>query len=203
MIGLKPIASVAYGRAMSVLMTHRFTVEDFHRMGETGVLKPDARVELMDGEIIDMAPIGPFHGGSTKRLIKIFSRLSKDRWLLSAQDPIQLNEHSEPQPDLMLLKPAEDDYSTRHPRPDDVFLLIEVADTSLMLDRDKKLPSYGRAGIPEVWILNLTERRLEVYREPHFAGYSSVTVLRAGDQACPLTFPDAVLEVEDLLRQGD
>src|SRR2546423_15302130 len=108
---------------MSVLTKHRFTVDEYHRMGETGVINPDARVELLDGEIIDMAPIGPFHGGSNKRLIKIFGKLAKDRWLVSANDPVRLGEHSEPQPDLMLLKPSPNFYSKQHPRPDDVFLL--------------------------------------------------------------------------------
>lgn len=187
---------------MSMLTKHRFTVDDYHRMGETGVLKPDARVELLDGEIIDMAPIGPFHGGSTNRLNDFFTRLAKGRWVVSVQNPVRLSEHSEPQPDLMLLKPVPDYYTSRLPGPEDVFLLIEVADTTLMLDRDRKLPAYGRAGIREVWILNLSERALEVYREPHFAGYGSRTVLREGDQARPLAFPDAVVEVANLLRQS-
>src|SRR4051812_20604444 len=127
---------------MSVLTKHRFTVEDYHRMAETGVLKPDARVELLEGEIIDMAPIGSFHGGVTKRLIRFFTKLSQGRWLVSAQDPVRLNKHSEPEPDLMLLKPTEDDYTSRHPVPEDVFLLIEVADSSLSYDRTDKLPAY-------------------------------------------------------------
>ena len=184
---------------MSVLTSHRFTVEEYHRMAETGVLKPDARVELLDGEIIDMPPIGPSHGGSTNRLIDTFASLARKRWIVSAQNPIHLGEHSEPQPDLMLLKPSPDYYTRRHPRPEDVFLLIEVSDTTLMLDRDEKLPAYGRAGIPEVWILNLSERKLEIYREPHFAGYASQKIVRAGDKAAPLAFPDAVVNVGELL----
>jgi Uma2 family endonuclease len=170
-------------------------------MAETGVLKPDARVELLDGEIIDMPPIGPSHGGSTNRLNEIFVDLSRKRWLVSAQNSLRLSEHSEPEPDLMLLKRRTDFYTSRLPQPDDVFLLIEIADTSLSLDRNKKLPAYGRAGIPEVWILNLSERKLQVYREPHFAGYASETILREGDKAAPLAFPDAIVDVAELLRQ--
>ena len=94
-------------------------------MAETGVLRPDARVELLDGQIIDMSPIGPFHGGVTKRLNRFFTNLGKGQWLVAVQDPVQLDEHSEPEPDLMLLKPAGDDYTTRHPAPEDVYLLIE------------------------------------------------------------------------------
>ena len=171
-------------------------------MGETGVLRPDTRVELLDGSIIDMSPIGPLHGGSVKRLIRLFSRLSAGRWLVSAQDPVHLGEFSEPQPDLMLLKPADDDYTSRHPRPEDVYLLVEVADVSLDFDRNEKLPAYGRAGIPEVWILNLGAKALEVYREPHFSGYGSQRTLRAGDTAAPLAFPDGSVQVAELLGQA-
>ena len=164
------------------------------------MLKPDARVELLDGKINDMSPIGPFHGGSVNRLIRLFATLSNGRWLVSAQNPVRLDEYSEPQPNLMLLKPVTDDYMTRHPVPEDVFLLIEVAETTLAYDRQEKLPAYARAGISEVWILNLPARTLEVYREPHFAGYASSQFLRAGDDAAPLAFPDARVEVAGLLN---
>ncbi len=180
---------------------HRFTVLDYYRMAETGVLRPDARVELLNGEIIDMSPVGPFHGGVTKRLNRFFTRLGKGRWLVAVQDPVHLDEHSEPEPDLMLLKPAGDDYTTRHPRPEDVYLLIEVADTSLAIDRDEKLPLYGRAGISEVWIVNLIDQTLEVYREPHFTGYGSKATLRPGDQAKPQGFLDVEVDVTELLKR--
>src|SRR5205809_4820442 len=114
---------------------HRFNVKEYYRMAETGVLRPDARLELLDGQIIDMSPIGPFHGGVTKRLNRLFTRLGEGRWVVAVQDPVHLDEHSEPQPDLMLLKPVSGDYTNRHPGPDDVFLLIEVSDTSLAYDR--------------------------------------------------------------------
>ena len=187
---------------MSVLTTHRFTVEEYHRMAETGLLKPDAHVELLDGQIIDMMPIGPFHAGTTNRLNRFFNRLSEGRWLVAVQNPVHLDEHSEPQPDLMLLKPAADDYTDRHPEADDVFLLIEVADSTLSYDRGSKLPAYGRAGIREVWIINLPEHKIEVYREPHYLGYASKNVLREKDQASPQAFPDAAIDVQTLLRQA-
>ena len=169
-------------------------------MAETGVLRPETRVELLDGQIIDMEPIGPFHGGSVNRLNRLFNKLSRDRWLVTAQNPVHLNEYSEPQPDLMLVKPEPGDYTTRHPRPEEVFLLIEVAQTSLDYDRGRKLAAYGRAGIVEVWLVNLADRTIEIYREPHHAGYRSTKVLRAGDKACPLAFPDAAVDVAELLR---
>src|SRR5665213_3138786 len=156
---------------MLVQTQHRFTVEDYYRMAETGVLKPDARVELLDGKIIDMSPIGPFHGGITKYLSKIFFGAAKGRWITAVQDPVRLDDHSEPQPDLMLLKPSADYYRKRHPQPEDVFLLVEISDTSLEKDQKVKLPAYARAGIAEVWIVNLNEQTIEVYRQPHFAGY--------------------------------
>src|SRR6266853_4546096 len=179
---------------------HRFTVQDYHRMAETGVLRPDARVELLDGQIIDMSPIGPSHGGVVKRLNDYFSRLAQGRWLMAVQDPLRLDPQSEPEPDLMLLKRAPDFYTSRHPVPEDVFLLIEVADTTLEFDREEKLPAYGRAGVAEVWIVNLSEQTIEVYREPHFAGYTATKVLCAGERACPLAFPDVAVDVAELLR---
>jgi Uma2 family endonuclease len=185
---------------MLVQAQHRFSVKEYYRMAETGVLRPDARVELLDGRIIDMSPIGPFHGGVTKRLNQFFTKLSNGRWIVSVQDPVHLDEYSEPQPDLMLLKPATDDYTSRHPVPEDVLLLIEVADSSLNLDREEKLPAYGHAGISEVWILNLPAKTIEVYREPHFTGYGVKKIIHAGDKASPQAFPDVAVEVAELLK---
>ena len=186
---------------MVVQAQHRFNVNEYYRMAETGVLRPDARVELLDGKIIDMSPIGPFHGGLVNRLIRKFAKLSNGRWMLSAQNPLRLDDQSEPEPDVMLLKPAADDYTSRHPQPDDVFLLIEVSDSTLDYDREEKLPAYGRAGVTEVWIVNLQDATLEIYREPHFTGYGSKTILHAGEQAKPLAFPDAALDVAELLKR--
>ena len=171
-------------------------------MAETGLIKADARVELLDGQIIDMMPIGPFHGGTVKRLNRLFAKAAKDRFLVAVQDPVRLNDHSEPEPDLMLLKPRADDYSSSHPKPKDVFLLIEVADSTLGFDRAEKIPAYGAAGIPEVWLINLPEQRIEVYRDPHYTGYASNTSLRPGETACPSAFPDVKVEVGALLRQA-
>jgi Uma2 family endonuclease len=186
---------------MFVQTKHRFTVKNYYRMAETGVLPPDARVELLNGEIIDMSPIGPFHGGLVNRLVRIFNKISKGRWIVSAQNPLRLDENSEPEPDVMLLKPRDDDYTASHPEPDDVFLLVEVADASLDYDREEKLPAYGRAGVAEVWIVNLREGALEIFREPNFTGYASRQVLRAGDHAAPLAFPDAAVDVGELLKR--
>ncbi len=186
---------------MPVQTQHRFSVKDYYRMAETGVLRPDARVELLDGRIIDMSPIGPFHGGVTKYLNKLFSAAANGRWLTQVQDPVHLDDHSEPEPDLALLKPAADFYRRRHPQPEDVFLLVEVSDATLATDQEDKLPAYGRAGIAEVWIVNLNELTVEVYRDPNFAGYAAKTILRAGDQASPQAFPDTAVDVAELLKR--
>jgi len=170
-------------------------------MAETGVLRPDARVELLDGEIIDMSPIGPFHAGVVCRLTRLFTLVSENRWLVRPQGPLRLNDHSEPEPDVMLLKPSPDDYIDGHPQAEDVFLLVEVSDSSLAIDVEKKLPFYGREGVPEVWIANLEEGVVEIYREPHFDGYGLKTVLGHGDQARPLAFPDVAVDVAELLRR--
>lgn len=176
-------------------------MKDYYRMAETGVLPPHARVELLNGEIIDMSPIGPFHGGLVNRLVRIFTEHSKSRWLVSAQNPLHLGNDSEPQPDVMLLKIAPDDYASNHPRPDDVFLLVEVSDSTVESDQSEKIPAYGRAGVAEVWIVNLNELTVEVYREAHFTGYGSKMILRPGEQAAPLAFPDAAVDVAELLRR--
>ena len=186
---------------MVVQAQHRFNVNEYYRMAETGVLRPDARVELLDGKIIDMSPIGPFHGGVTNYLNQIFTTASKSRWLMSVQNPVRLDDHSEPQPDIMLLKPASDFYRKRHPQPEDVFLLVEISDSTLETDQEDKLPAYGRAGVAEVWIVNLNELTVEVYREPNFTGYGSKTILQAGDQARPLAFPDVAVDVTELLKR--
>lgn len=186
---------------MLALAKHRFSVKEYYRMAETGVLPPDARVELLDGEIIDMSPIGPFHGGVTNFLTIFFTAAAKGRWMTLVQNPARLDDHSEPQPDLMLLKPSPDYYRKRHPRPEEVFLLVEISDTTLEKDQAVKIPAYGRAGIAEVWIVNLNDQTIEVYRQPHFAGYGSKTTLGAGEKASPQVFPDAMVDVAELLKR--
>ena len=170
-------------------------------MGELGLLAPDARVELLDGEIHDMSPIGPLHSGVVNRLNRFFNLRAKGRWIVSTQNPVGLDKYSEPQPDLTILKPAPDDYVSHHPTPDDVLLLIEVADSSLEFDHRKKLPIYARTGIRELWIINLKELAVEVYLEPHFTGYEKTAVFRDGDRVSPAAFPEVKLDVAELLRR--
>lgn len=188
---------------MSVYATyHRFTVDEYYRMAETGVIKPDARVELLEGEIIDMMPIGPFHAGTVNTLNRLLTNAAKGRWLAAVQNPVRLGPDSEPQPDFLLLKPVADDYRARHPGAEDVFLVIEVADSTVAYDRNRKIPAYGRAGISEAWLINLAEQIVEVFREPHFTGYASVQKFRAGEILPVQAFPDAQIDVASLLKRA-
>lgn len=184
---------------MSVALAHRFNVQEYFRMAETGILPPEARVELIEGEIIDMLPIGPFHSGVLNQLTREFSNLAGGRWLVSCQSPVFLSETSLPEPDLMLLRPSTDNYKSAHPKSEDVFLVIEVSDSSLLFDRETKLPLYARAGIEEAWILNVPQKQLEVYRKPNALGYESKAVLTEGDVA-PAQFPDAFVDVRELVN---
>lgn len=180
---------------------HRFTVDDYYRMGDAGVFPPGRRVELLEGEIIDMMPVGPFHSGVVNQLTDFFTLCAHRRWLVSNQNPVRLNPHSEPQPDLVIVRFADDYYKERHPTPDDVLLLIEVADSSLDYDRGDKLAAYGKAGIEEYWLVNLKEQCVEIYREPHFTGYASTRVLKPGDHAAPAAFSDVMVDLAELLRR--
>jgi Uma2 family endonuclease len=145
---------------------HRLTVRAFHRLAEAGILGEDDRVELIEGALVDMPPIGSEHAGEVRVLIQLLTRAAADVAIVDAQNPLVLGQESEPQPDIMLLKRRADFYRRSHPGPEDVLLLIEVADPSAHYDRTVKIPLYARFGIAEVWLLDLPHRRLGVYRTP-------------------------------------
>jgi Uma2 family endonuclease len=153
---------------------HRLTVSDYYRMAEVGILAPDARVELIDGEIFDMAPPGSLHAATVHRLNTILVRAVEDDAVVLVQNPVRLNQLSEPQPDLALLKGREDFYSQSHPGPDDVLLVVEIADSSLRFDRDTKVSLYAAHGIPEMWLVDLRGRRLVRHRGPVQGSYTQV-----------------------------
>ncbi len=153
---------------------HRLTVADYYRMAEVGILANDARVELIDGEIIDMAPPGSLHAAAVHRLNESFVRAAEGRAMVLVQNPIRLSEYSEPQPDLALLRRREDFYSEHHPLPADVLLVIEIADTSLRFDRETKMPLYAVHGIPELWLVDLRGKRLVRHRIPEQGTYTLV-----------------------------
>ena len=150
---------------------HPLTTHDFHKMGEVGILGEDDRIELVDGELIDMAPIGSLHAGTVMRLTSLFVQALAGRAILSPQNPVLLADQSEPQPDIAVLRNRADFYRSSHPVPDDVLLLIEVADTSWSYDRDIKVPLYARHDIPEVWLVDPNARKVEVHRQPRREGY--------------------------------
>lgn len=177
---------------------HRFTVEEYHRMAEVGILQEDDRVELIDGEIIALPPIGPEHLGHVNRAARRLSRLVSDGATVSIQNPIDVGLRSEPEPDVAILAFREDDYAAFVPRPQDVLLLIEVADSSLTYDRHTKAPIYARAGVRELWIVNLIDRVIEVYREPVDGTYRSVEVVRQGDVLRPAALSNISVPVSDL-----
>jgi Uma2 family endonuclease len=184
---------------MSIRLLHRFSVEDYHRMAEVGLIAPDARVELLEGVIIDMMPIGPLHGGAVNQLSNALFQPTNNRWIVSTQNPLHLGPKSEPVPDLMLLRPRDDFYSTSLPVAADVFLIVEVADSSLERDREDKLPIYAKAGIVEVWIVNLPEQQIEIYRDPNPAGYTTVQIARGADEVSPLSLPEISFPVARLV----
>jgi Uma2 family endonuclease len=168
-----------YSESMSHTATgeprrHRLTVEDYYRMGEIGILAPDARVELIEGEIIDMAPPGSLHAGIVDQLVLVMGSAVAGRALLRVQNPLRLDVHSEPQPDVSVLRRRADFYKSGHPQPSDALLVVEVADTSLRFDRDDKIPLYARHGIPEVWLVDLKAKRLVRYRNPQQGAYALV-----------------------------
>ncbi|GIX47759.1 MAG: hypothetical protein KatS3mg131_1970 [Candidatus Tectimicrobiota bacterium] len=156
-------------------------------------------MELIEGEIVEMAPVGSRHAGQVNRLNRLLSRLVGERAIVSVQNPVRLGEHSEPQPDLALLKPREDFYAAAHPGPEDVLLVVEVAETSADYDREIKVPLYARFGIPEVWLVDLAAAQVEVYRQPAPQGYQAVQTLRRGDTLVPLLLPELSLAVEAVL----
>jgi Uma2 family endonuclease len=178
---------------------HYFNVDEYYKMAEVGLLSRDDRVELIDGEIIEMSPIGSTHGGTVKRSSAFLNRKLGHAAIVSVQDPIRLNDFSEPQPDIALLKPRKDFYSNSHPAPEDVLVVIEVADTSVAYDRNVKLPLYARAGIPEAWLMVLQKEVIEVHSQPKSGKYQKVQRLKRGKTLTSPTIPGLSCRVEDLL----
>lgn len=156
-------------------LKHRISVEAFHRMAETGVLAPEARVELIDGAIFDMAPIGSQHASIVNRLNRMFVTATGERAIVQVQGPVRLGEHSEPEPDLALLRPRSDFYRDAIPAAADVLLIIEVSDSTQRYDRRVKVPLYARHGVPEVWVIDLENRLVHFHRGPTGESYADVT----------------------------
>ncbi len=177
----------------------KFTVAEYYRMGEVGILHHTERVELIDGVIIVMSPIGPPHATVVDRLTRVFAEQARGRYIVRVQNPVHLDDYGEPQPDLALLRPREDEYFNSHPGPEDMLLAVEVSDSTLTFDLRVKSQRYAAAGIPEMWVMNLPGDCLERLDEPGPAGYGRRTTFRRGDKISPAALPDLELAVADLL----
>ena len=182
------------------LKRYRFTVDEYDRMAEVGLLTQCDRVELLDGDIVEMSPIGDEHASVVARISHVLSTRFGARSIIWPQNPVGLRVvRSVPQPDVALLRARDDFYRSGRPGPADVLLLIEVMDTSVATDRGVKLPLYARAGIVEVWLVDVGTGTIEVYRTASASGYADTRVLRHGDRLVPQAFPDVTLAVDDLL----
>jgi Uma2 family endonuclease len=174
-----------------------FTVAEYYRMAEAGILGPDERVELIEGEIVEMAPIGVRHGGCVINLTRLFITRLGDRAVVSPQNPVVIQPRSVPQPDLLLLRPRAVSYSRELPASEDVLLAVEVADTTARYDRLVKARLYARAGIAEFWLCLAADGAVEVCRAPGADGYTSVTLHGPGERVAALAFPDVSFAVSD------
>jgi len=182
------------------ILRHRITVDEYYRMADLGILPPDARVELIEGEIIDMAPIGTGHGATVMQLDRLLQKAVGDRAYVFVQSPERLSDISEPQPDLALVKPRSDFYRTQHPAPADTFLIIEVSESSLRYDLQVKAPLYARHGIPEYWVIDLKGRQVRFFRSPESGQYADVTSTGTPGVVAPVALPEVQIDLTHVLN---
>jgi Uma2 family endonuclease len=183
--------------AKDLVQKHRLTVGDYHRMGEVGIFHEDSRVELIEGEINEMPPIGSTHAGTVGYLDRVLNRAIGEHAMVWPQNPIILDDHSEPQPDFVLLRPRGDFYMDSHPRPEDVLLIVEVSDSTLRYDHRIKIPLYARFGIPEVWLIDVEHKKLNLFRSPSKGAYRSI-VEAAPLVVTPQRLPDVTVDLARL-----
>ncbi|MGE0885962.1 MAG: Uma2 family endonuclease [Blastocatellales bacterium] len=176
-----------------------FTTAEYHQLIEAGVLGEDDRVELLNGEILEMSPIGPRHAACVDRLNETLTLMLKGQAKVRVQNPVELGEFSEPEPDLTLLKPREDFYASGHPAPADILIAIEVADSTIEKDRNLKIPAYAAAGIPEIWLVDLLNDRIEIHSNPLNTIYQEVRIIQRGQKFTSPTLPKLKLKADDIL----
>lgn len=181
------------------LLRRQFTVKEYNRMIEAGILTKYDRVELIKGEIIQMAAIGRRHAACVNRLAELFILRLGQAVTVGVQNPVELNDNSEPQPDLALLRRRDDFYEAGHPQPSDVLLLVEVADTTIEFDREIKIPLYANSNISEVWLVDINQCLIEIYREPSPNGYQNIKELQSGQIIAMQAFPSVNFTVEEVL----
>lgn len=180
-------------------LKHLITVDEYEAMGASGIFPPDQRLELIEGEIIEMAPIGPPHASTVARLNRLLVQAYGELALVWVQNPVRLSDVSEPQPDLAVLRSRADFYGQRHPNPGEVMLAVEVADTTLRWDRSVKAPLYARSGVIELWVVDVNERTVEVCTSPGESGYSEVHTLGVDDEITVSGLDGVVIRVADFL----
>lgn len=176
----------------------RLGVDAYHKMIRAGIFDEDDRVELIDGELRAMPPIKPDHAGKNNRLNRLLSLRAGDAALVSVQNPLTIRPRSEPEPDLMLLRPRDDFYEGANPTPADTLLVIEICDSSLRYDREVKVPLYAANGVPEVWLIDLQQQRLELYREPVSDGYRVLLRPEPSESVAPLLLPSLRIGVNEI-----
>jgi Uma2 family endonuclease len=192
------------GKRMSAVMKdwiprHRITVDEYYRMAEVGILPPDARVELIEGEIIDRAPIGSGHGGTVMQLTQLLLDAARDRAHVLVQSAERFSDMSEPQPDFALVKRRADFYKKKHPGPADTYLIIEVSESSLRYDLQVKAPLYARYGVPEYWVIDLKGRQVRFFRSPDSGQYTDVTSTGAPGVVAPAALPEVQIDLTHVL----
>jgi Uma2 family endonuclease len=168
-------------------------------MAAVGILNEDDRVELIRGEIIEMAAIGTKHAACVRRLDNVLHTKLGDKVIISVQNPVGLDDISQPQPDVVLLKPREDFYASAHPQPKDILLVIEVADSTIKYDREVKIPLYAQEGVIEVWLVDINSECVEVYREPANGIYKNMQKFSRGETLFLQTFDDVSIGVDEIL----
>lgn len=178
---------------------HRFSTGEWHRMGEAGLFGEDDRLELLDGEVLTMSPIGPRHAVCVDRLSRLLWQQVGDRAVVRVQNPVGLGRYSEPQPDLALTRPPADAYLRAHPGPSDLLLVVEVADTTFEWDRVHKATLYAGAGVVETWVVDLGGDQVVVLTEPAGGGYRRERLARRGDVVEPVALPGLVLGAAQIL----
>ncbi|MBI4506535.1 MAG: Uma2 family endonuclease [Chloroflexi bacterium] len=181
------------------LVRHRFTVEEYHLIAGAGVFTEDDRVELIQGEVVEMTPIGTRHAACVDRLNEVLAERVRRQAIVRVQNPVRLGTHSEPQPDLVLLRRRADFYVAGHPTPEDILVLIEVAESSAEYDRDVKLPLYARHGVREVWLVDLARGMVEEHRVPSAAGYAQTRWIGRGEALAVEALPQLLVAVDEIL----
>ncbi|BAZ85136.1 Uma2 family endonuclease [Dolichospermum compactum] len=181
------------------LQLRLWTVEEYHRMNEAGIFAPDERVELLEGRIIWMIAKGTAHRSAVGRIDRLLQDCLKNRALICVQDPVKLNDRSEPQLDISVVKIDPLDYADHHPTPSEVYLIIEVADSSLKLDYETKAQAYSLAGIQDYWVLDVVKRELHIFRKPTQTGYEIQVIIGEDATVSPLEFTDLQIRLSDML----